>query len=257
MTDTVRIHVVEDSPVVALHIRRFLERSGYQVPSVVASGEEAIERVAASTPDLVLMDIQLEGEMDGIEAARMIWERFAVPVVYLTANSDQATFSRAVGGAPFGYLVKPFDERTLQATVEVALRRYQDERARLDEAEQQMARHTQELSLMGHALEQHLAQWSAAAGVGNELAERVASMVDSVTEVVIAVQSQRTASRAPTDADGPAPPPKVEIVDEVTALVNAMTDVVSVVRSRLIPTLVSPAVGVAPADSPSNAVRST
>ena len=237
MTSAARIHVVEDSPVVALHIRRFLERSGYQVPSVVPSGEEAIEHVAASPPDLVLMDIQLEGRMDGIEAARVIWDRFAVPVVYLTANSDQATFSRAVGGAPYGYLVKPFDERTLQATVEVALKRYEDERARLDEAEQRMAKHTQDLSRMGHALEQHLAQWSAAQGVGNDLATRIASMVDTVTEVVIAVQAQRTAAR---DSAGPGErpaAPQVEIVDEMAALVNAMTDVVGVVRTRLLPAL--------------------
>ena len=237
MTSAARIHVVEDSPVVALHIRRFLERSGYQVPSVVPSGEEAIEHVAASPPDLVLMDIQLEGRMDGIEAARVIWERFAVPVVYLTANSDQATFSRAVGGAPYGYLVKPFDERTLQATVEVALKRYEDERARLDEAEQHMAKHTQDLSRMGHALEQHLAQWSAAQGVGNDLATRIASMVDTVTEVVIAVQAQRTAARDSAGRGERAAAPPVEIVEEMAALVNAMTDVVGVVRTRLLPAL--------------------
>ena len=243
MTDSARIHVVEDSPVVALHIQRFLERSGYRVSSVVASGEEAVENVAASPPDLVLMDIQLEGPMDGIEAARVIWERFSVPVVYLTANSDRATFSRAVGGAPYGYLVKPFDERTLQATVEVALRRYQDERARLDAAEQTMSMHTRELSLMGHALEQHINQLSGAQGIGNDLAARVATMVDTVTEVVIAVQTQRTAARDAMDRDERGEAPPVEIVDEMAALVNAMTDVVRVVRTRLIPMLKLPADG--------------
>lgn len=247
MTSTARIHVVEDSPVVALHIRRFLERSGYQVPSVVPSGEEAIEHVAASPPHLVLMDIQLEGQMDGIEAARVIWERFAVPVVYLTANSDQATFSRAVGGAPYGYLVKPFDERTLQATVEVALKRYDDERARLDEAEQRMAEHTKDLSRMGHALEQHISQWSAARAVGDELATRVASMVDAVTEVVISVQAQRTTARASRELGQRAGAPGAEIVDEMAALVNAMTDVVGVMRTRLLPALRPPADGAAKA----------
>ena len=241
MTHPARIHVVEDSPVVALHIRRFLERSGYQVPSVVPSGEEAIEHVAASPPDLVLMDIQLQGQMDGVEAARVIGERFAVPVVYLTANSDQATFSRAVGGAPYGYLVKPFDERTLQATVEVALTRYQDERARLDEAERSMSLRTKELSLMGHSLEQHIAQWSAAQGVGNDLATRVATMVDAVTEVVISVQARRAAARGTVDQGELPVTPGVEIVDEMAVLVDAMADVVSVVRTRLIPTLKPPA----------------
>ena len=240
MTHAARIHVVEDSPVVALHIRRFLERSGYQVSSVVASGEEAIEHVAASPPDLVLMDIQLEGQMDGVEAARVIGERFGVPVVYLTANSDQATFGRAVSGAPYGYLVKPFDERTLQATVEVTLTRHQDERARLDEAERSMSLRTQELSRMGHSLEQHIAQWTAAQGVGNDLATRVATMVDAVTEVVISVQARRAAARVAVDEDERAVTPGVEIVDEMAALVDAMTDVVNVVRTRLIPTLKQP-----------------
>ena len=247
MTSAARIHVVEDSPVVALHIRRFLERSGYQVPSVVPSGEEAIEHVAASPPDLVLMDIQLEGRMDGIEAARVIWDRFAVPVVYLTANSDEATFSRAVGGAPYGYLVKPFDERTLQATVEVALKRYEDERARLDKAEQAMAQHTKDLSRMGHALEQHITQWSAAQGVGNDLATRVALMVDAVTEVVISVQAQRTAARVSAESGERAGTPGTEIVDEMAVLVSAMTEVVGVMRTRLLPALQPPADGAAKA----------
>ena len=209
------------------------------MPSVVASGEEALEHVAASPPDLVLMDIQLEGQMDGVETAHRIWDRFAVPTVYLTANSDQATFTRAVGGAPYGYLVKPFDERTLQATVEVALKRYQDERAQMDQAERDLASRTQELSQLGHALEQHLAQWSTAAGAGNELSQRVATMVDAVTEVVVGIQAERARPGSSSGEDS-APAPRIDFVDEVTTLVNAMTEVVNVVRSSLIPSLRPP-----------------
>ena len=121
--------------------------------------------------------------------------------------------------------------------MEVALTRYQDERARLDEAERSMSMRTQELSRMGHSLEQHIAQSSAAQGVGNDLATRVATLVDAVTEVVIAVQARRAAGRDTVNQGARAVAPGVEIVDEMATLVDAMTVVVNVVRTRLIPTL--------------------
>jgi CheY-like chemotaxis protein len=122
-----RIMVVEDEGIVALNIQGNLEALGYDVPVVVASGEEAIEEAKRTRPDLVLMDIMLEGEMDGVEAAQQIRTRFDIPVVYLTALADDKTLERVKMTAPYGYLLKPFDERELHAAIEVALQRHKAE----------------------------------------------------------------------------------------------------------------------------------
>lgn len=124
-----KIIVVEDERVVARDIEKRLKKLGYVVPASVASGEEAIEQVAELRPDLVLMDIRLKGQMDGIEAAEHIRTDFDIPVVYLTAYADESTLQRAKVTEPFGYVVKPFDERDLQVAIEIALRRRLSEKA--------------------------------------------------------------------------------------------------------------------------------
>ncbi len=116
-----RILIVEDEELVGLAIRTFLESVGFEIPSVVPSGERALEEVASLEPDLVLMDIRLSGEMDGIEAAARIREGYRLPVIYLTAYSDAETLKKAKATEPFGYVLKPFDERTLEVSIEMAL----------------------------------------------------------------------------------------------------------------------------------------
>ena len=130
-----RILVVEDESIVALDIQDRLESLGYEVPATVASGEKAIEQADLLRPDLVLMDIQLQGRMDGVEAADQIRRRFGLPVIYLTANADHPTVARAKVTEPFGYVIKPFEERELHTTIEVALYKHQAER-RLKESEE-------------------------------------------------------------------------------------------------------------------------
>lgn len=120
MTET-QILIVEDESIVAEDIRRTLQSLGYNVPYVVSSGEEAIKKVKENSPDLVLMDIMLKGEMDGIEAAGQIRSHFNIPVVYLTAYSDDKILERAKITEPFGYIIKPFKERELQINIEIAL----------------------------------------------------------------------------------------------------------------------------------------
>ena len=120
--------VVEDEKIVAADIRQNLTMLGYMVPAVVASGEEAIKKAAEQCPDLVLMDIQLKGRIDGIEAAKIVQSRFNVPVVFITAFADEATIQRAKGTEPYGYLVKPFGKKELQSTIEIALYKYGRER---------------------------------------------------------------------------------------------------------------------------------
>jgi signal transduction histidine kinase len=122
-----RILVVEDEQIVADDLRETLEILGYDVAGLAVSGEEAIAKVAATHPHLVLMDIRLEGAIDGIEASHIIQTNFQLPVVYLTANADRATLERVKQSQPFGYVMKPFSERSLATTIEIALSRHQAE----------------------------------------------------------------------------------------------------------------------------------
>jgi len=127
-TASARILVVEDESIIALDLQEILESLEYSVPAVVASGEQAIRQAAELQPSLVLMDIRLQGEMDGIQAAEQIWEQFQIPVIYLTGNSDRSTVERARLTAPFGYLLKPIKEQELYVAIESALQRCERER---------------------------------------------------------------------------------------------------------------------------------
>lgn len=116
-----RILVVEDEAVVAAAVQTCLENLGHQVAASAASGEEAVRKAVALDPDLVLMDIRLKGKMDGIEAAERIHRSLRIPVIYLTAHSDDETLLRARVTDPYGYVLKPFDEKTLKAVIEMTL----------------------------------------------------------------------------------------------------------------------------------------
>lgn len=122
-----QILIVEDERIVAGDIRQSLLRLGYAVPAIVSSGEEAIIKAEEIHPDLVMMDIVLKGKMDGIEAAAAIQSRFNIPVVYLTAHTDSNTLDRAKRTEPFGYIHKPFEERELFTTIEIAIIKHKTE----------------------------------------------------------------------------------------------------------------------------------
>jgi PAS domain S-box-containing protein/putative nucleotidyltransferase with HDIG domain len=123
-----QIVVVEDESLVAKDIVNMVRGLGYSVPAVVSTGEEAIVIAEKARPDIILMDIVLKGRIDGIEAAQHIWENLSIPVVYLTAFADEATLQRAKVTEPFGYILKPFDERELQTTIEMAFYKAQMEK---------------------------------------------------------------------------------------------------------------------------------
>src|ERR1700751_2851413 len=118
-----RVMVVEDEGVIALNIKRRLISLGYEVPASAASGLEALEKLQETRPDIVLMDIHIEGDMDGIETAAQIPEHFHIPVIFLTAYWGDDTLGRAKAIKPYGYLLKPFSERELHATIQMALER--------------------------------------------------------------------------------------------------------------------------------------
>ncbi len=123
MVNPTSILIVEDERVIAFHLKHQLEGLGYRVAAVSASGEQAVDKVGQLRPDLVLMDIHLEGALDGIEAAGRIHSNYRIPVVFLTAHAEDETLQRAQASLPFGYLVKPVEARELHATLQVALSR--------------------------------------------------------------------------------------------------------------------------------------
>lgn len=123
-----RILLVEDDAIVARDVAETFDDLGYEIRGPVATGKEAIQAAREQELDLVLMDIRLSGELDGVDAAREIRSHSDVPVVYLTAYADDATLRKVTRGLPYGYVVKPYDARILRAAVEIALARYRLER---------------------------------------------------------------------------------------------------------------------------------
>lgn len=129
----IRILVVEDESIVALDIRYRLSKLGYEVVSLVETGEEAVSLVPEVAPDLILMDIMLAGEMDGIQAAGIITERWDVPIVYLTAYADEETLNRVKRTQSFGYIIKPFDDREIHTAIEMAHYKHNSEKRRRED----------------------------------------------------------------------------------------------------------------------------
>ncbi|MBF0457980.1 MAG: diguanylate cyclase [Nitrospirae bacterium] len=119
--DKTRIMIVEDEGISSAYIQDTLEHLGYIVTSVASSAKEAIEQAEKERPELILMDIQIKGAMDGIDTANEIRIRFNIPVVYLTAHSDEGTLERAKITEPFGYVMKPVDSKDLKTCIEIAL----------------------------------------------------------------------------------------------------------------------------------------
>lgn len=134
-TTPARILVVEDGLIMARDIERRLMTMGYRIAGVAATGEDAVRKAHDTCPDLVLMDVNLKGPIDGIQAAQQIRNVADIPIVYVTAYSDDATLRRARVTEPFGYVLKPFEERELRTIIEIALYRHEMD-SRLRESEQ-------------------------------------------------------------------------------------------------------------------------
>ncbi|SIN97144.1 response regulator [Halodesulfovibrio marinisediminis] len=130
---SISILVVDDERIVALDIKGTLETLGYRVCAIANTAERALQAAEEHSPDLVLMDINLKGEMDGIALAHVFNARHSTPVVFLTAYSDRDTFDRAKSANPYGFILKPFDARKLHSAIEIALIKHSEE-ARLTEA---------------------------------------------------------------------------------------------------------------------------
>lgn len=123
-----KILIVEDEGLIAMDLKSRLQNLGYDVPHIALSGEEAVKKAREIQPDLVIMDIKLSGDMDGIEAADIIRVSCDIPIIFLTAFLDEALLRRAKIIEPYGYVLKPFDERELHINIEIALYKYKAER---------------------------------------------------------------------------------------------------------------------------------
>jgi signal transduction histidine kinase len=158
----IKILVVEDEFIVAQDIAGRLKKLGYAVTATVASGEEALEKVAENPPDLVLMDIVLKGDMDGVTAAEKIRAKIDIPTVFLTAYADDKTMQRAKLTDPFGYIIKPFQQNDLRVAIEIALHRHEIEtkmqaalkasEAARESVEEKSHRQNQYISMAAHEL---------------------------------------------------------------------------------------------------------
>jgi DNA-binding LytR/AlgR family response regulator len=121
MEDKVRVLVVEDDMIIAANISLQLTKLGYEVTGIETRGEEAIVHAEAISPDIILMDVNLKGELDGIETAQCIHESMNIPIIYLTANTDEASFNRAKETHPFAFIPKPLNSLQLQRTFDLVV----------------------------------------------------------------------------------------------------------------------------------------
>ncbi len=147
------ILIVEDEGIIALDIKNGLINFGYEVAAIVPTAEEAMRKVGELEPDLVLMDIKLQGGQDGIETAQQIRDNFQIPVIYLTAHTDGTTLNRATASSPFGYVLKPFEDRELATAIEIALSRHHTEtgiREALEKEQQLNELKSQFFSIVAH-----------------------------------------------------------------------------------------------------------
>lgn len=152
-----RILIVEDEAVTAMSTAQILDALGYVVVGSVGTGEEAVARAVADAPDVVLMDVRLGGAMDGVDAAAQIRQRSDVPVIYVTGYTDRELLDRAKATRPYGYIVKPFDERDLVSNIEIAVHRAEVER---ELAEARRALKASERSLAEAQRIAHVGSWT-------------------------------------------------------------------------------------------------
>ncbi len=245
MTDPSRIMIVEDEFIVAQDLQRTVERLGHRVCGIAPSGDRAVAMARELTPDLILMDIILRGGMDGIEAARTIQERSEVPVIYLTAYADPATIERVKNTEPFGYLVKPFKDRELDANIRMALYRSRnekklraaDEAIELNEFLQREIAHRKEVEQDLKASKERLQVLSAKLiGAQEEERRRVANEIhDSIGSSLTAIKY--AAQEAIREA-GAGDPGVIRSLEEVIAQIRRTIEEARRISTNLRPSMI-------------------
>ena len=194
------ILIVEDEAIIAADLAGKLGRLGYLISGTTGFGEEAVNQAREQRPDLVLMDIRLAGTMDGIEAAEIIRREIDLPVIFLTAHSDQATLDRAKLAEPFGYILKPFEERELATNIEMALYKHSTDRRlrqahddlelRVEERTRELKEAEQELREMNETLELRVAKRTAELESANLLLRNSRLAALNMMEDAVAARGQ-------------------------------------------------------------------
>jgi signal transduction histidine kinase len=192
-----KILIIEDEILVAREIEGCLSASGYDVVGIAADSETALQQAAETNPNLALVDIVIQGNQDGVDVAMQIRDRFQIPIIYLTAYADDKTFERAKSTCPFGYIMKPFNQRSLQTAIEIALSRYQAEETEKSATLLALAPHTWEyLSILSHELRNPISIIKLAtklledyghqmnAAKQQELLQRIHSAADNMNELI-------------------------------------------------------------------------
>jgi C4-dicarboxylate-specific signal transduction histidine kinase len=192
--------IVEDEAIVAHDLRQTLAELGYDAFAVAATAEEALDRAREKRPDIVLLDVRIQGAVDGITAAQHLQERFAVPVVYLTAHADDATIDRAKKTRPLGYLVKPVEAASLRSAIEIALARHEMEESERERQGAELRRRREDLA--------HLARVST-------LGELSASMAHELTQPLAAILSNAQAAQRLLAYPSPDLPELSEILADI------------------------------------------
>lgn len=129
MNKIYKILIVEDEMIIAANISMQLSNLGYFVTGIIPRGEEVLEHIELQLPDIILMDINLKGELDGIQIATLIQQSFKTPIIFLTANADESSFIRAKTTNPYGFISKPFKKLDLQRTIELTVIRIHEEQS--------------------------------------------------------------------------------------------------------------------------------
>lgn len=187
-SEPIQILIAEDEYVIATNLRENLETLGYGVVDIASSATEAVEKTIELRPDFVLMDIQLQGEMDGIQAAEQIWNQLQIPVIYVTGHSDKSTLDRAKITFPFGYILKPVKGKELYVAIETALSRYKRDQVMAtvfrSMSDGIIVTNTQGQILSLNRAAELLTGWQQAEAINRELTE-VFNVVDEDTHLQI------------------------------------------------------------------------
>ena len=188
-----KIIIVEDESITAFDLQVRLQGMGYTVSAIASSGDDAIRTIESHLPDLILMDIRIRGERDGIEVAQEIRERFDIPIIYLTAFADDATIERARYTEPFGYLLKPFQEQELYSSVEMALYKHKAER-KLRENERRLQIYAERLQVL-HQIEQSILGADSPQEISQTVLRSIGNLIPCQDALVISIDSDQQTGR--------------------------------------------------------------
>ncbi|MBF0552921.1 MAG: response regulator [Nitrospirae bacterium] len=190
--DKKSVLIVEDEFIIANSIKMALQDMGYAVTAIVSSGRQAVELAQTGSPDVILMDILLKGRMDGIEAARMIREDYDIPIIFLTSHANESLLERAKLTEPFGYLLKPFQDKELQTNIEMALYRH-DMENRLKELNRTLENRVKEETEISRQKDYLLIQQSKMASMGEMIVAIGHQWRQPLNAVALYVQDARDA----------------------------------------------------------------